>query len=160
MLKTHWRLCVYAVLLMTGFNFLSHGSQDLYPTYLTKSKGIATHAATIIGNCVHIFFRAFLFSARLRFVFALRSTRYLSPALQRGVSFLSPAPICVPILSSSFPSIFPLPSSMHPASVSSVPHVRVRSSDPTLDIPSSAAHSVHVLFHSYSHPYPPVPSSA
>ncbi|KAJ6561350.1 major facilitator superfamily domain-containing protein [Mycena sp. CBHHK59/15] len=54
MLKTHWVLCVYAVLLMTGFNFLSHGSQDLYPTYLTKSKGIATHAATvatIIGNC-------------------------------------------------------------------------------------------------------------
>jgi len=39
---------------MTGFNFLSHGSQDLYPTYLEKSKGISTHAATvatIIGNC-------------------------------------------------------------------------------------------------------------
>ncbi|KAJ7436688.1 MFS general substrate transporter [Mycena latifolia] len=54
MLKTHWLLCVYAVLLMTGFNFLSHGSQDLYPTYLQKSKGIAPHAATvatIIGNC-------------------------------------------------------------------------------------------------------------
>lgn len=27
MLKRHWLLCVYAVLLMTGFNFLSHGSQ-------------------------------------------------------------------------------------------------------------------------------------
>ncbi|KAJ7084571.1 MFS general substrate transporter [Mycena belliarum] len=54
MLKTHWLLCVYAVLLMTGFNFLSHGSQDLYPTYLQKSKGIKAHAATvatIIGNC-------------------------------------------------------------------------------------------------------------
>ncbi|KAJ7142399.1 MFS general substrate transporter [Mycena epipterygia] len=54
MLKTHWLLCVYAVLLMTGFNFLSHGSQDLYPTYLQKSKNIAPHAATvatIIGNC-------------------------------------------------------------------------------------------------------------
>lgn len=37
-----------------GFNFLSHGSQDLYPTYLEKSKGFSNHAATvatIIGNC-------------------------------------------------------------------------------------------------------------
>lgn len=54
MLKTHWLLCIYAVLLMTGFNFLSHGSQDLYPTYLTTSKGFSDHnatVATIIGNC-------------------------------------------------------------------------------------------------------------
>ncbi|KAI9448813.1 carboxylic acid transporter [Lactarius psammicola] len=54
MLKQHWGLCVYAVLLMAGFNFLSHGSQDLYPTYLKTSKGFDTrHAiiATIIGNC-------------------------------------------------------------------------------------------------------------
>ncbi|KDR68317.1 hypothetical protein GALMADRAFT_231483 [Galerina marginata CBS 339.88] len=54
MLKQHWLLCIYAVLLMTGFNFLSHGSQDLYPTYLTASKGISSHnatVATIIGNC-------------------------------------------------------------------------------------------------------------
>jgi hypothetical protein len=53
MLKTHWGRCVYAILLMampedaertklrcgTGFNFLSHGSQDLYPTYLQTTKG-------------------------------------------------------------------------------------------------------------------------
>lgn len=54
MLKTHWLLCVYAILLMTGFNFLSHGSQDLYPTYLEDSKGFTQHqatVATIIGNC-------------------------------------------------------------------------------------------------------------
>lgn len=53
MLKTHWKRCIYAVLLMTGFNFLSHGSQDLYPTYLETSKGFTAHAATIanmIGN--------------------------------------------------------------------------------------------------------------
>jgi SHS family lactate transporter-like MFS transporter len=57
MLKKHWLLCIYAVLLMTGFNFLSHGSQDLYPTYLTASKGFSSHdatVATIIGNCVSI----------------------------------------------------------------------------------------------------------
>lgn len=54
MLKAHWLLCIYAVLLMTGFNFLSHGSQDLYPTYLKDSKGFDDHhatVATIIGNC-------------------------------------------------------------------------------------------------------------
>ncbi|KAG2030534.1 carboxylic acid transporter protein [Suillus americanus] len=53
MLKRHWLLCIYAVLLMTGFNFLSHGSQDLYPTYLETTKGFSTHdatVATIIGN--------------------------------------------------------------------------------------------------------------
>jgi len=33
MLKKHWLLCIYAVLLMTGFNFLSHGSQDLFPLH-------------------------------------------------------------------------------------------------------------------------------
>ncbi|KAF8260261.1 carboxylic acid transporter [Lactarius quietus] len=54
MLKKHWLLCVYAVLLMTGFNFFSHGSQDLYPTYLQTSKGFDSYhatVATIIGNC-------------------------------------------------------------------------------------------------------------
>ncbi|KAJ8518320.1 hypothetical protein ONZ45_g4591 [Pleurotus djamor] len=54
MLKSHWLLCIYSVLLMTGFNFLSHGSQDLYPTYLQQSKNISPHSstvATIIGNC-------------------------------------------------------------------------------------------------------------
>jgi len=54
MLKKHWVLCVYAVLLMTGFNFLSHGSQDLYPTYLETTKNFDSYhatVATIIGNC-------------------------------------------------------------------------------------------------------------
>ncbi|KAI0295668.1 MFS general substrate transporter [Multifurca ochricompacta] len=54
MLKKHWLLCIYAVLLMTGFNFLSHGSQDLYPTYLQTTKGFDSYhstVATIIGNC-------------------------------------------------------------------------------------------------------------
>ena len=33
-LKSHWRLGLYAVVLMTAFNFFSHGTQDLYPTFL------------------------------------------------------------------------------------------------------------------------------
>ncbi|KAF9648136.1 MFS general substrate transporter [Thelephora ganbajun] len=54
MLLNHWLLAIYAVLLMSGFNFLSHGSQDLYPTYLQVSKGFSkfdSTVATIIGNC-------------------------------------------------------------------------------------------------------------
>lgn len=47
MLKTNWLRCIHAVLLMTGFNFLSHGSQDLYPTYLKSSKGFSAHQATV-----------------------------------------------------------------------------------------------------------------
>ncbi|SCV72011.1 BQ2448_4705 [Microbotryum intermedium] len=52
--KTDWGRLVVGVLLMSGFNFFSHGSQDLYPTYLQKGKGLSAHAstvATIIGNC-------------------------------------------------------------------------------------------------------------
>jgi len=33
-MKKHWMLLIYMVLLMAGFNFMSHGSQDLYPTML------------------------------------------------------------------------------------------------------------------------------
>jgi len=54
MLRAHWLLCIYVVLLMTGLNLLAHGSQDLYPTYLQKSKNFSPHSAsvaTIIGNC-------------------------------------------------------------------------------------------------------------
>lgn len=53
-IRLHWVRCIYAVLLMTGFNFFSHGSQDLYPTYIEAGKGLSKHAATvatIIGNC-------------------------------------------------------------------------------------------------------------
>lgn len=53
MLRTQWLRCVYGVLLMTGFNFLSHSSQDLYPTMLQKSKMLSAHQAslaTIISN--------------------------------------------------------------------------------------------------------------
>ena len=33
-IRKHWKLAVYAILLMTGFNFFSHGTQDIYPTFL------------------------------------------------------------------------------------------------------------------------------
>lgn len=37
-LARHWRLAVYVMLLMTAFNFFSHGTQDIYPTFLQKQR--------------------------------------------------------------------------------------------------------------------------
>ncbi|KIK62707.1 hypothetical protein GYMLUDRAFT_242353 [Collybiopsis luxurians FD-317 M1] len=54
MLRHHWMLCIYGVLLMSGFNFLSHGSQDLFPTFIQSTKGFSSQDAaimTIIGQC-------------------------------------------------------------------------------------------------------------
>ncbi|GAA5825838.1 hypothetical protein JCM3770_005239 [Rhodotorula araucariae] len=53
-IKIHWVRCIFAICLMTGFNFFSHGSQDIYPSYLQDSKGLSSHQSTvgtIIGNC-------------------------------------------------------------------------------------------------------------
>ena len=36
--KQHGALFIYAVLLMTAFNYMSHGTQDLYATYLQKQR--------------------------------------------------------------------------------------------------------------------------
>ncbi|KAK0546512.1 hypothetical protein OC846_005234 [Tilletia horrida] len=58
MLRTHWLRCIYGVLLMTGFNFFSHASQDVYPTIVQASKGLTSFQATqatIVGNCGAIF---------------------------------------------------------------------------------------------------------
>jgi SHS family lactate transporter-like MFS transporter len=38
--RQHWRLFLYAILLMTAFNCMSHGTQDLYPTFLQKQCGL------------------------------------------------------------------------------------------------------------------------
>jgi SHS family lactate transporter-like MFS transporter len=40
-LKVHWRLAIYAILLMTAFNFFSHSTQDLYPTFLEVERGFS-----------------------------------------------------------------------------------------------------------------------
>ncbi|WP_455821135.1 MFS transporter [Pseudomonas cerasi] len=48
-LKSHWKLCLYLVLLMACFNFFSHGTQDLYPTYLKVQHGFEPHTVSIIA---------------------------------------------------------------------------------------------------------------
>lgn len=52
-LAQHWKLALYLVVLMTAFNFFSHGTQDLYPTFLQKQHGLDTHTVgtlTIVLN--------------------------------------------------------------------------------------------------------------
>ncbi|TID28061.1 hypothetical protein CANINC_002742 [Pichia inconspicua] len=50
-LKIYWLMLIYMVLLMAGFNFMSHGSQDLYPTLLHVRYEFSDDAATVT-NCV------------------------------------------------------------------------------------------------------------
>ncbi len=46
-------LYLYAIVLMAAFNFMSHGSQDLYPTFLQKQRGFGVGTValvTIVAN--------------------------------------------------------------------------------------------------------------
>ena len=45
--RKHWLLLIYLVLLMAGFNFMSHGSQDLYPTLVQNQYGFSANAVTV-----------------------------------------------------------------------------------------------------------------
>ncbi len=38
-LRDHWRLALYGIILMTAFTFFSHGTQDIYPVFLQKQHG-------------------------------------------------------------------------------------------------------------------------
>ena len=51
-LRRHWRLALYAILLMTAFNFFSHGTQDAYPTFLQVQHHFGTHTT---GNIAIIY---------------------------------------------------------------------------------------------------------
>ena len=46
--KEHGKLLIYATLLMTAFNYMSHGTQDLYPTFLEKQRGFGVNAKSTI----------------------------------------------------------------------------------------------------------------
>jgi SHS family lactate transporter-like MFS transporter len=48
-LKSHWKLCVYLVVLMAAFNFFSHGTQDLYPSFLKVQHGFDAHTVSLIA---------------------------------------------------------------------------------------------------------------
>lgn len=47
-LRGHYGLFVYVVVLMTAFNFFSHGTQDLYPVFLRVQHGFSTSQVSLI----------------------------------------------------------------------------------------------------------------
>src|SRR6202161_1025900 len=53
-LSGHWLLAVYAIALMTCFNFFSHGTQDLYPHFLQVQRGFSTGSRSIIAIVYNI----------------------------------------------------------------------------------------------------------
>jgi SHS family lactate transporter-like MFS transporter len=51
--RKHWKTALYVVLMMTAFNVFSHGTQDLYPTFLQKQHHLDTGTVrnlTVIMN--------------------------------------------------------------------------------------------------------------
>jgi SHS family lactate transporter-like MFS transporter len=54
LLQANWRLGIYAVVLMTAFNFFSHGTQDIYPTFLQVQHKLDTHAVSLIAIVYNI----------------------------------------------------------------------------------------------------------
>lgn len=48
-IKREWKLVIYAVVLMTLFNFFSHGTQDMYPTFLQVQHHFSVHMVSIIA---------------------------------------------------------------------------------------------------------------
>src|SRR5438132_8915785 len=48
--KEHGTLLIYAALLMTAFNYMSHGTQDLYSTFLEKQRGFGVSAKSTIAS--------------------------------------------------------------------------------------------------------------
>jgi SHS family lactate transporter-like MFS transporter len=52
-LRTNWGIALYSVVLMMLFNLFSHGTQDLYPTFLQKQHGFDHQTVswiTIVAN--------------------------------------------------------------------------------------------------------------
>jgi SHS family lactate transporter-like MFS transporter len=50
----NWRIALYLVVLMTAFNFFSHGTQDQYPTFLQKQHGFDTHVTGTLTALMNV----------------------------------------------------------------------------------------------------------
>jgi len=53
-LRRHWKIALYVVALMTAFNFFSHGTQDLYPTFLQKQHHFDTHLTGLLAIVMNL----------------------------------------------------------------------------------------------------------
>jgi SHS family lactate transporter-like MFS transporter len=48
LLLRHWKTALYVIVLMTAFNFFSHGTQDVYPTFLQTEHKFDTHTVGLL----------------------------------------------------------------------------------------------------------------
>jgi SHS family lactate transporter-like MFS transporter len=53
-LLRNWKIALYLVVLMTAFNFFSHGTQDLYPTFLQKQHHFGTHTTGLLAAVMNV----------------------------------------------------------------------------------------------------------
>ncbi len=53
-LARHWRMFFYVILLMTAFNFFSHGTQDLYPRFLQSQHRLSTGTVSAITGVMNV----------------------------------------------------------------------------------------------------------
>lgn len=53
-LARHWKIALYLIVLMTAFNFFSHGTQDIYPTFLQVQHGFGTHLTGTLAIVMNV----------------------------------------------------------------------------------------------------------
>ena len=103
-LAAHWKLAVYAIALMTAFNFFSHGTQDLYPTLLQHQRGFSTHETSVVAVIYNIgAICGGLFFGRLSGIIGRRRAIALAAALALPVlPFWGLAEHVIPVAAASF----------------------------------------------------------
>lgn len=52
--QKEWLKMIHMVIMMAGFNFMSHGSQDLYPTMLTKELNFGDDRSTVTNSVANL----------------------------------------------------------------------------------------------------------
>jgi SHS family lactate transporter-like MFS transporter len=53
-LRRHAGLTIYAVVMMAAFNFFSHGTQDLFKSFLAKERHLTLQSSTIVLICMNL----------------------------------------------------------------------------------------------------------
>jgi MFS transporter, SHS family, lactate transporter len=53
-MRGYWGRAVYLVLLMTLFNCFSHGSQDVFPTFLKVQRGLDAHQTSVVTTIMAV----------------------------------------------------------------------------------------------------------
>jgi SHS family lactate transporter-like MFS transporter len=53
-LARHWKIALYTIILMAAFNAFSHGTQDLYPTFLQEQHHFDTHLTGTLTAIMNI----------------------------------------------------------------------------------------------------------